>query len=193
MSNSANPVDPPALAAVRQWLETAVIGMNLCPFARAVHVRGQIRWVVLDGVDDPQRIRECVESELEHLQQVSAEQTDTTLIVLTDALPDFFDFSRFADSLNSLLKRMGLRGVMQIASFHPQFEFSGEDPQSASHFSNRAPFPVIHLLREQSMQTAVEKFGDTDRIWQANIDRLESMSQAELEQVFPHGNWAAKP
>lgn len=193
MSNVTPPVDLPALSAVSQWLETAVIGLNLCPFARAVHARGQIRWVVLNGAEDSQHIRECVEAELEHLNQVPAEQTDTTLIILPDAFPDFFDFSRFADSLNSLLKRMGLRGVMQIASFHPRFEFAGEDPQSASHYTNRAPLPVIHLLREQSMQTAVEKYGDTDRIWQANIERLQAMGQGELEQVFPHGNWAAKP
>lgn len=183
----------PALAAVQQWLEQAVIGLNLCPFARAVHVRGQIRWVTLAGVVDAEIVRQHVVAELQHLADVPAATTDTALIIAPDALADFLDFSLFVDSLNPLLKRMGLRDVLQIASFHPRFEFAGEDPDSLSHYTNRAPHPVIHLLRQDSMSDAVAKYGDTDRIWQANIDRLQGLSRPEFEQVFPYGNWTAKP
>lgn len=184
---------PPALADVRRWLERAVIGLNLCPFARAVHVKGQIRWVLLDGIEDAEIVRERVQDALVDLADADPAVVDTTLIVLPHALPDFFEFSRFVDSLSAGLKRMGLRGVLQIASFHPQFEFAGEAPTSPSHFTNRSPYPVIHLLREASITGALERFGDADRIWQSNLKTLEGLSPADLEQVFPYGNWTAKP
>ena len=192
-SHDANASLQAVLTPVQRWLEQGVIGLNLCPFARAVHVKGQIRWVVLSGVSDPEDLRQHVRAELQHLAGTQASQIDTTLIILPDALADFVDFGLFVEGLNPLLKREGLKGVLQIASFHPQFEFAGEDPASVSHYTNRSPYPVIHLLREASMSAAIEKFGDTDRIWQSNIDRLASMSASDLEQVFPHGNWTAKP
>lgn len=178
----------PALDAVQQWLERAVIGLNLCPFARAVHVKGQIRWVDLTGVTDAEDARPRIESEMEHLAGTGAAQTDTTLVVMPDTMPDFHEFSRFADSLNASLKRLKLRGVLQVASFHPRFEFAGEPPGSRSHFTNRAPHPVIHLLREASIDRAVERFPDTDSIWQTNIERLGTLSDTDFEHVFPQGN-----
>lgn len=189
----SSPHDHPACQAVERWLETAVIGLNLCPFARAVQVKGQIRWVVVAGTDDAEAIRTTVDAELLHLAQTDPDITDTTLIVVPDALSDFFEFSRFVDSLTASLKRKKLRGVLQIAAFHPHFEFASEPPDAVSHYTNRSPFPVIHLLREDSMARALERFGDADRIWQANVARLGGLSAAVLEQVFPYGNWPTKP
>lgn len=182
----------PVLPAMVRWLEQAVIGLNLCPFARAVHVKGLVRWVVLNGVSDPETVREAAIEEMRRLQDTPASETDTTLIVLPDALHDFDDFNRFVESLSSGLKRLGLRGVLQIASFHPQFLFAGEAPESRSHFTNRAPYPTLHLLREDSIARAVERHPDPDAIWQANMDRLEGMDPAEFEQVFPCRNSTAK-
>jgi hypothetical protein len=165
-------------------MERAVIGLNLCPFAKAVHVRQRIHWVRQDAADEAD-LRQCVEAQLQWLADADPDAVDTTLIVFSSALSDFMEFHWFVESLNALVKRMGLRGVIQVASFHPQYLFAGVDEQDRSHFTNRAPWPVVHLLRERSVERAVQSFPDADQIVDANIKRLASLSTKEFEEVFP--------
>ena len=129
------------------WLEKAVIGLNLCPFAKAVHVKGQIHWVVSDAQDDAD-VLSILERELHDLKNLSAAVRDTTLIVLPRAYADFYDFHDFLSRAERLLKKRKLEGEFQIASFHPRFVFAGTDEDDITNATNRAPYPTLHLLRE---------------------------------------------
>jgi hypothetical protein len=166
--------DEDVLAATRRWLEEAVIGLNLCPFAKSVYVKDQVRLVVsrarhLDAfLDDLDR-------ELELLKTTPAEQVDTTLLVHPALFPDFMVFNDFLNVADDVLVEHELEGVIQIAPFHPGFVFEGEDEGNMSHFTNRSPYPTLHLIREESLEKAIESFGDTDVIFERNIEVLRKL------------------
>ena len=166
--------DEEVLAATRRWLEQAVIGLNLCPFAKSVYVKDQVRLVVsrarhLDAfLDDLDR-------ELELLKTTPAEQVDTTLLIHPTLFPDFMVFNDFLNVADEVLEEHELEGVIQIAPFHPDFVFEGEDEGDMSHFTNRSPFPTLHLIREESLEKAIASFGDTDVIYERNIDTLRTL------------------
>jgi uncharacterized protein len=166
--------DEEVLAQTRRWLEQAVIGLNLCPFAKSVYVKDQVRLVVshakhLDAfLDDLDR-------ELELLKTTPAEEVDTTLLIHPTLFPEFLVFNEFLDVADSVLTDHELDGVVQIAPFHPNFVFEGEDEADMSHFTNRAPFPTLHLIREDSLERAIESFGDTDVIYERNMDVLRKL------------------
>jgi uncharacterized protein len=166
--------DEEVLAATRRWLEQAVIGLNLCPFAKSVYVKDQVRLVVsrarhLDAfLDDLDR-------ELELLKTTPAEQVDTTLLVHPALFPDFMVFNDFLNVADDVLVEHELEGVIQIAPFHPGFVFEGEDEGNMSHFTNRSPYPTLHLIREESLEKAIESFGDTDVIFERNIEVLRKL------------------
>jgi hypothetical protein len=166
--------DEEVLAQTRRWLEQAVIGLNLCPFAKSVYVKDQVRLVVshakhLDAfLDDLDR-------ELELLKTTPAEEVDTTLLIHPTLFPEFLVFNEFLDVADSVLTDHELEGVVQIAPFHPDFVFEGEDEADMSHFTNRAPFPTLHLIREDSLERAIESFGDTDVIYERNMDVLRKL------------------
>ncbi len=172
------------------WLEKAVIGLNLCPFAKAVHVKGRIRWVLLEGVDEAE-LRACIEAEMQMLADLPCEVTDTTLIVLTQALPEFLEFHWFVEALGPLLKRLGLRGILQVASFHPHFEFAGSQPHDRANFTNRSPWPIVHLLRESSVEKAVAAFPQAQAIFESNIERLDAMSDTDFKEIFTNAREAS--
>ena len=166
--------DDEVLAATRRWIEAAVIGLNLCPFAKAVYVKQQVRLVVsrarhIDGLLDD------LDRELEHLKTTPASETDTTLLIHPTLFPEFLPFNDFLDVVDGVLVEHALEGVVQVAAFHPEFVFDGEAEDDMSHFTNRAPFAMLHLLREDSMAAAVEAFGDTDVIYQRNIEALRRL------------------
>jgi hypothetical protein len=162
------------LAATRRWLEEAVIGLNLCPFAKSVHVKNQVRIVVsrarhIDGfLDDLDR-------ELELLKTTPAEEVDTTLLVHPTLFPDFLVFNDFLNVADEVLAEHELEGVVQIAPFHPDFLFEGEPEGDMSHFTNRSPHPTLHLIREDSLEKAIASFGDTDVIYARNIETLRKL------------------
>jgi hypothetical protein len=169
--------DEEVIAATRQWLEKAVIGLNLCPFAKAVYVKSQVRFVVsrarhLDG------LLEDLDRELVFLAVADPEAVDTTLLILPGLLPDFLDFNDFMQLAESAVAEHGLEGVIQIASFHPRFQFEGTDPDELGNYTNRAPFPTLHLLREASIERAVAAFPEAETIYQRNIETLEALGQA---------------
>lgn len=171
---NALPDDDTVIADTRLWLERAVIGLNLCPFAKAVHQKGQVRFVVSQA-HDPQALAEDLARELQHLAAVPSEQTDTTLLVHPRVLQDFPDYNDFLDVADALLDQLGLEGVLQVASFHPDYRFEGTGPDDVGNCSNRSPWPTLHLLREDSIERAVLAFPDAAEIYERNIETLESL------------------
>ena len=166
-----------ALQDTRDWLERAVIGLNLCPFAKAVHLRDQIHFSV-SSADDSDRLLADLERELLDLQSSSPEQRDTTLLLAPDALHEFLDLLSFLDRADAALRRMKLEGVIQIASFHPRFQFAGTGDDDIENYTNRSPHPLLHLLREESVDRAVAAIADPEAIFGVNIARLRSLGHA---------------
>ena len=163
-----------AIEETTAWLEKAVIGLNLCPFAKAVHSKGQIRWVLSDATH-PAALLELLVQELQHLAAADPEAVDTTLIVHPQALQDFLDFNDFLGVADQALEELGLIGVLQIASFHPQFQFAGTDPGDIANATNRSPHPTLHLLREDSVERAVAAFPEAEAIFESNIETLRRL------------------
>ncbi|RWA55523.1 peptidase [Cupriavidus sp. UYMSc13B] len=155
------------IAATRHWLERAVIGLNLCPFAKSVYVKEQVRYVVSTVTEAPDVIDD-LERELRLLADADPDQIDTTLLILPDAVADFLDFNDLLYFAERLLASLGLEGTLQIASFHPQYQFAGTEPDDIENYTNRAPYPILHLLREDSIARAAAAFPDAADIYERN-------------------------
>ncbi|HUW39200.1 MAG TPA: DUF1415 domain-containing protein [Rhodocyclaceae bacterium] len=166
--------DAEVIAATRGWLERAVIGLNLCPFAKGVHVKGQIRYVVSRAQTDDALLVD-LERELTFLVGASPEETDTTLLITPDVLTDFADFTGFLDLVEVVLRSHGLSGVLQVASFHPDYVFADAEPDDLANYTNRAPHPTLHLLREASLDRATSAFPDAADIYRRNIETLRAL------------------
>ncbi len=162
------------IAATRKWLERAVIGLNLCPFARSVHVKGQIRYVV-SAAQTEDALLDDLERELRFLTDIAPADVDTTLLITPRALTDFADFSKFLDLVEVVLRAQGLVGVLQVASFHPDYVFAEAEADDIANHTNRAPYPTLHLIREASLARATAAFPDASEIYQRNIETLRSM------------------
>jgi hypothetical protein len=163
-----------AIADTVRWLERAVIGLNLCPFAKAPHVKGQIHYAVseakgLEGLRD-----ELIE-ELKALAALPADERETVLLVVPHLLRDFLDFNDFLDEADGVLQALDLEGEFQIASFHPDFQFAGTKPDDITNFTNRSPYPTLHLIREASIDRAVEAFPEAEMIYEANMATMEKL------------------
>ena len=165
------------LDATRNWLEKAVIGLNLCPFAKAVYVKNQVRLVVSKArhADD---LLEELDRELDLLVATPAEELDTTLVIHPTLFADFLDFNDFLEVADGVVAEHELDGVIQLASFHPQFQFEGTEPDDIGNYTNRAPFAILHLLREESVERAVEAFPEAEAIFEQNIATLEKLGHA---------------
>ncbi|HCL84934.1 MAG TPA: DUF1415 domain-containing protein [Comamonadaceae bacterium] len=157
-----------------RWLERAVIDLNLCPFAKGVHAKGQIHYVVSHATD-ARGLLQDLQRELEALAEAPAEQRDTTLLMAPLAMADFLDFNDFLELADELVEAMDLAGILQVASFHPQFQFAGTQPEDVGNATNRAPYPTLHLLREESIDRAVEAFPEAEEIFERNIEVLEKL------------------
>lgn len=167
----------------RRWLEKAVIGLNLCPFAKGVHVKGQIRWRVSDA-QTTEELAQDLADELAFLRDADPEKVDTTLLMHPGVLQDFLDYNDFLDVADAVLAEMGLEGVIQVASFHPDYQFAGTDADDLGNLSNRSPHPTLHLIREESLDKAVEAFPQADAIYEENIRTLERLGQAGWQQLW---------
>jgi hypothetical protein len=159
---------------MQRWLERAVIGLNLCPFAKSVHVKGQIHYAVTAARDAAELLAE-LRQQLLDLQQADPAERDTTMLVAPDAFGDFLDFNDFLGRADRLLRKLRLDGVLQIASFHPRYQFADASPDDMSNCSNRAPYPTLHLLREDSISRALEGFPDAADIYQRNAQTLNAL------------------
>ena len=151
-----------------------MIGLNLCPFARGVSIRGQVRYAVSDATNTVALITD-LESELRLLSLAAADQVDTTLLILPSVLGDFIEYNDFLDEADAVVERMGLEGVIQVASFHPRYQFAGTEPGDITNYTNRSPYPVLHLLRETSVDAAVAAFPEAELIYQNNIDTMQRL------------------
>jgi hypothetical protein len=165
------------LTATRQWLEKAVIGLNLCPFAKVVYVKNQVRLVVSKArhADD---LLEELDRELDLLVATPAEKIDTTLLIHPTLFEDFLDFNDFMEIAEGVVDEHELDGVVQLASFHPQFQFDGTEPDDISNYTNRAPFAILHLLREDSVERAVQAYPEAEGIFERNIETLKRLGLA---------------
>ena len=166
--------DEAVLKQTRHWLEAAVIGLNFCPFAKAVYVKNQVRLVVSKArhADD---LLEELDRELDLLVGTPAEQIDTTLLIHPTLFEDFLDFNDFLEVAEGVVDEHGLEGVVQLASFHPRFQFDGTEPDDIGNYTNRAPFAILHLLRENSVERAVQAFPQAQEIFDANISTLKKL------------------
>ena len=168
------PASRQVIADTRAWLVRAVIGLNLCPFARAVHARDQVRYVVSSATESDALLTEF-RDEMHHLAVADPTVVDTTLLIHPQVLQDFLDFNDFLGVAEAALKTAGLEGVLQVASFHPHFQFAGTRPDDVINAVNRAPYPTLHLLREDSVDRAVATFPNAETIYEANKRTLRSL------------------
>lgn len=164
-------------ADTRAWLERAVIGLNLCPFAKAVHSKGQIHWAVSLACE-PEALRAELAQEALALVACDPAERDTTLLMAPCCLADFLDFNDFLAEADAVLAGLGLDGVLQIASFHPHYQFAGTRTDDITNATNRAPYPTLHLLREDSIDRAVLAFPEAEAIYEHNMTTLEQLGSA---------------
>lgn len=186
MDDAISPIDPElerrAIAETRAWLAHVVIGLDLCPFARAVVARNQVRYAVTAASDEA-ALRASLRDELTLLAAAEPAEIDTTLLICPKALPDFDDYNDFLDEADDLLREMDLDGVIQVASFHPDYRFADTEPDDVTNATSRSPWPMLHLLREASVERAVDAFPDTDAIVEANMRTLRALGNDGWEAL----------
>ena len=166
---------------VRAWLADFVVGLNLCPFARPLLGAANLRIAICEE-SDTASLRRAFLQELDLLQRSTEQEVATALLVFPHALHAFEDYLEFLYQAQDLVAESGLEGLVQLASFHPQYRFEGEEVGAASHYSNRAPYPLIHLLREDMLSHALEDFPDPELIPVRNIETLNTIGVEELER-----------
>jgi uncharacterized protein len=165
-----------AVQDTRNWLERAVIGLNLCPFAKAVHVKGQVHYAVSEAAS-PAQVLEDLALELDALAALDPVARETALLIVPGCLGDFLEFNDLLARANRLVRKRGMEGVIQLASFHPQYQFEGTEADDITNFTNRAPYPTLHLLREDSIARAVEAFPQAEDIYEANMATLRRLGR----------------
>jgi hypothetical protein len=171
------------IADTQRWLERAVISLNLCPFAKAVHVKQQIRYVVSSATTAEELLKDLV-NELEKLAETSAEKIDTTLLIHPQVLGDFLDYNDFLDVADATLEELDLAGELQIASMHPQYQFADTQPDDMENYTNRSPYPTLHLLRESSVDKAVAAFPEADQIFEKNIATMNRLGHEGWDKLW---------
>ncbi|HEY5324628.1 MAG TPA: DUF1415 domain-containing protein [Caldimonas sp.] len=172
------------IAETRAWVERVVIGVNLCPFAKAPQVKGLVRYV-LSEASEPEALLAGLIEELKLLAGTPADRIETTLLVHPQVLADFADYNDFLGLAESAVAGLGLEGVIQVASFHPGYQFAGTAPDDLTNATNRSPYPTLHLLREESVERAVAAFPEAEAIFEANIATMRRLGEsgwARLQQ-----------
>lgn len=178
------PIEPLALVRTRQWLENVVIGLNLCPFAAAPYRASRVRFVCSVARTE-QALLESLAVELEALQAVTPSVCETTLLVHPYVLGSFDAYNQFLDYADALLDEMGLSGEIQIASFHPDYCFAGCPADDPANLSNRSPFPMLHLLREESIESVLQAGANTEEIVERNQAVLRGLDERQIQQLMP--------
>ncbi len=177
-----NSTDEKLIADTTVWLERAVIGLNLCPFAKAVHVKQQIRYVVCRS-EEPEALLETLIAELQHLAAADPDTTDTTLLIHPFVFEDFLAYNDFLDVADAAIVELKLEGELQIASFHPQYQFADTDADDITNYTNRSPYPTLHLLREASVSRAVVAFPEAGDIYEKNMQTLRELGKAGWDKL----------
>ncbi len=173
--------DEEIILAVRQWVETFVVGMNLCPFAKRELVKNRVRFVTT-AATTAEQLLQVLQTELELLN--ADPSVETTLLIHPAVLQDFYVFYDFLGCVDILLLDMELEGIYQVASFHPDYQFGGTRSGDAENYTNRAPYPVLHLLREESLERVIADYPDVDDIPERNIELMNSLGQDKLQALL---------
>ncbi|MCW8332534.1 DUF1415 domain-containing protein [Vibrio paucivorans] len=184
-TESSTPNNDEIASQVNQWLNDVVIGLNLCPFAAKPQRNKQIKIFVSDAATEEQLLEDIL-NELPNLEQHTAEQLETTLVVSPNMLADFYDYNLFIDWVEALIKQQNWEGVYQLATFHPDHCFGGTEPEDAENLTNRSPYPVFHLIREESMEKVLKHYPNPEAIPDTNITRVESLTAEEQRKLFPY-------
>ena len=171
------------IAATRRWLEKAVIGLNLCPFAAAAYRHGLVRYRVSEQ-QTPEGLAEDLEQELRRLAADDPSVCETSLLIHPHVLNDFFEYNQFLDQADRTVAALGLEGELQIASFHPAYQFAGSPPDDIANYTNRSPYPMLHVLREASVHRAAASFGAVNEIGDRNMATLRKLGQAGWRALF---------
>ncbi|MFN9642582.1 MAG: DUF1415 domain-containing protein [Pirellula sp.] len=182
-TNEENTFQTKVIAATTAWLEKVVIGLNLCPFAKSIHVKRQIRYSV-SFANNSEALREDLKRELTGLVAARPDQIESTLLIHPQVLADFQDYLHFLVDCDATLEELELDGIIQVASFHPHYQFEGTKADDVTNYSNRSPFPTLHLLRESSVTRAVDSFPDTAAIYESNIATLKQIGRARMEEMI---------
>lgn len=167
----------------QNWLKEVVIGLNLCPFAALPFAQDTVRYIIVESQEE-EEILDSLKLEMRRLMDTPAVLLETTLLVLPKAFPAFLDFNDFLYTANEALEIDGWTGRLQIASFHPLYQFAGTRPDELENYTNRAPFPILHLLREDSMEVALEKVTDPDEIYRRNIKTMEDLGIEGVQRLW---------
>jgi hypothetical protein len=167
----------------KAWLEKAVIGLNLCPFAKAVYAKNQIRYVV-STARTAEELQADLTSELKLLDAADPNETDTTLLIHPYVLNDFLDYNEFLDIADAEVEQLGMDGRIQVASFHPDYQFADSGPDDIENYTNRSPYPTLHLLREESVERAVDAFPDAADIFEKNMETMRQLGHEGWQQLL---------
>ncbi len=176
-----NSTSQPIIASVEQWVNSFVVGMNLCPFAKRELVKNKVRFTETPATSQ-EELLEALKTELERLNKVPS--IETTLLIHPHVLLDFYEYNQFLDQADNLLKHLELEGIYQIASFHPNYQFGGTQPDDAENYTNRSPYPLMHLIREESLERAIENYPDVDDIPERNIELMNNLGKIKLESLW---------
>ncbi|HET8801084.1 MAG TPA: DUF1415 domain-containing protein [Marinobacter sp.] len=169
------------ISATRKWVEEVVVGYNLCPFAKRELVRNRVRFVVSEAETEDELLQ-ALHSELQRLEDEP--EVETTLLIHPGVLQEFGPYNEFLDAADGLLSYLDMEGVYQIASFHPDYQFAGTEPDAAENYTNRSPFPMLHLLREASLEAAIDGYPDVDGIPQRNIELMEQLGAEKMRSIL---------
>ena len=170
---------------VDQWLNDVVIGLNLCPFAAKPQRNKQIKIFVSEASQE-EALLEDILLQLIELRNTEPEKLETTLVVVPNMLQDFWDYNFFIDWVEGLIKQQDWEGIFQVATFHPDYCFGGAEPEDDENLTNRSPYPVFHLIREESMEKVLKHYPDPESIPDTNIARVSALSEEERKKLFPY-------
>ncbi|MCB0570901.1 MAG: DUF1415 domain-containing protein [Phaeodactylibacter sp.] len=172
-----------AVTETRRWVEHFVVGLNLCPFARNPFRSGRIKYVLYEGEDIVELARQLI-TEAHWLSQQPAGEVETTLLIHPRALPDFYDYLDFMEEAELLIRENGLEGIVQVASFHPDYQFAGTEPDAPENYTNRSPYPMLHLLREEILEQALEHYDNPELIPEQNIEKMNELGHEGIQKLW---------
>jgi len=169
----------------KKWLEKVVIGLNLCPFASKPYLEDKIKFFVSCANNDIEILKD-LENELKFLVKVNKNKTETTVFILANALQKFYNYNQFLDLADGMLEQLGLVGDIQIASFHPNYQFGGTEPEDTENLTNRSPYPILHLIREVSLEQSLRRYHNPEKIPENNIKTMKSLTNRQKAELFPY-------
>ncbi|WP_341649054.1 DUF1415 domain-containing protein [Thauera humireducens] len=178
-------MDQQIIDDINQWLDEVVIGLNLCPFAAKPRREKRVR-IAISHATDEETLLNDLQAELERLSDTPVDELETTLLAIPDMLENFEDYNDFLDAVDLWVEQFGWEGELQVASFHPQYQFADTEADEPGNLTNRSPWPMLHIIREESLEQAVDHYPDVEGIPERNIKRMEALSKDEKRKLFPY-------